>query len=80
MSKPDCYKCTHRRDLPGDTHSSCSHPKAVDTFVQLHTGKYRNSTLKVVGNDHGVKKGWFLWPLNFDPIWLEECDGFENKN
>ncbi len=26
---------------------------------------------------HGVKKGWFNWPWNFDPAWLENCDGFE---
>jgi hypothetical protein len=21
--KPDCYECKHRKDLPGDCHSSC---------------------------------------------------------
>ncbi len=23
MSKPDCYKCRHRRPIPGDCHSTC---------------------------------------------------------
>jgi len=22
---------------------------------------------------------WFIWPVNFDPVWLENCDGFEPK-
>jgi hypothetical protein len=35
--------------------------------------------LNVVGDSHGIKKGWFLWPINFDPTWLLTCDGFEGK-
>jgi hypothetical protein len=35
------------------------------------------SGLQVTGNSHGVAKGWFNWPFNFDPTWLESCDGFE---
>lgn len=33
----------------------------------------------VKGNPHGIKNGWFNWPWNFDPTWLETCDGFEAK-
>lgn len=58
--KPNCYKCKHRGEIPGDCHSSC-----------------RNVTAIVNANNHGVKNGWFYWPLNFDPVWLEACDGFE---
>lgn len=25
----------------------------------------------------GIAHGWFLWPLNFDPVWLQTCVGFE---
>ena len=32
--------------------------------------------LKVKGNPHGIAHGWFNWPMNFDPVWLKECDGF----
>jgi hypothetical protein len=28
---------------------------------------------------HGICNGWFIWPINFDPVWLENCDGFESK-
>ena len=27
-------------------------------------------------NPHGVRNGWCSWPINFDPIWVDECDGF----
>jgi len=37
----------------------------------------RNWNAKVKGNSHGIKNGWFAWPFNFDPTWLEECDGFK---
>jgi hypothetical protein len=35
--------------------------------------------LNVKGNSHGIKEGWFNWPLDYDPRWLLECDGFEAK-
>jgi hypothetical protein len=35
--------------------------------------------LSVYGNPHGIKNGWFAWPFNFDPVWLESCNGFEEK-
>lgn len=65
MSKPDCYKCKHRRNLIGDCHSRCVHP--------------RGDKVSVKGNLHGIKNGWFFWPVNFDPVWLDYCDGFEQK-
>jgi len=39
-----------------------------------------NIGAKVRGAAHGIKQGWFLWPINFDPVWLESCDGFKHKN
>jgi len=35
--------------------------------------------LNVKGHPHGIKNGWFIWPFNFDPVWLENCDGFTPK-
>ena len=31
----------------------------------------------VKGNPHGIKMGWFVWPYNFDPVWLVSCNGFK---
>lgn len=60
--KPDCYKCVHRRVIPGNCHIRCNNM----------------ATAHVTGNEHGIRKGWFLWPLNFDPTWLLTCDGFSD--
>ncbi len=89
MSKPNCYQCKHRRDLPGNCHSCCAHPAFdavhADPMCQLLglLGK-RGGTLRVdseecrvTGNPHGIRMGWFNHPVNFDPVWLEDCTGFE---
>jgi hypothetical protein len=43
-----------------------------------HT-RCNNHNAKVSGSEHGIRKGWFAWPLNFDPVWLESCNGFSDK-
>ena len=35
------------------------------------------TTAKVTGNPHGIRRGWFYWPFNFDPTWLNSCDSFK---
>jgi hypothetical protein len=32
--------------------------------------------LGIRANYHGIRNGWFIWPVNFDPVWLEHCSGF----
>ena len=61
-TKPNCYKCVHRLDVPGSAHSRCN-----------------NSKSKVQGHETGIKRGWFNWPFNYDPVWLLECDGFSDN-
>ena len=91
MSKPNCYECQHRANLPGDTHSKCMHPKVIKVVEDplsilmsilgprgpLPIPPSVGAQLGIVGNPHGIKKGWFNWPINFDPVWLENCEGFE---
>jgi hypothetical protein len=91
MAKPDCYKCIYRGELAGDAHSCCKHPKVIEAektngadliglLALLGVGVMANiKGIKVKGNNHGIKHGWFAWPFNFDPVWLEECDGFKEK-
>lgn len=38
-----------------------------------------NEKAHVTGDAYGKRSGWFFWPFNFDPTWLETCDGFEAK-
>lgn len=34
----------------------------------------------MVGNQHGIKNGWFMYPLLFDPSWKESlCSNYENN-
>lgn len=40
------------------------------------TPKTVAANLGVVGSQHGIDNGWFNWPYNFDPLWLESCNGF----
>jgi hypothetical protein len=91
-NKPSCYKCKWRGGLVGDAHSCCKHPKNAavmnDPLTQImgiFAGVQRvppiniETGLHVKGNPYGIKHGWFNWPMNFDPVWLESCDGFEKK-
>lgn len=91
--KPDCYQCVHQGEVPGDAHSCCQHPNAggddplgrvMATFASV--GRVAPvmdaegaEKLTIKGHPHGIRMGWFNWPYNFDPTWLEECSGFEAK-
>lgn len=89
LTKPHCHKCTHRRSLPGNSHSACAHPKAMEVksvagsvwaLAAAFGGPPVNpGILGVIGDEHGIRRGWFGWPFNFDPTWLLACDGFEEK-
>ena len=79
MEKPDCYKCKYRRDLSGDCHSQCG-VFGTGSLQMVAFAMYVNCDEKgVVGDPHGIKNGWFNWPLNFDPTWLEKCSYYEPK-
>lgn len=82
MPKQDCYKCEYRGEVPGDAHSCCNHPSVeCDPWdAALAFIKRRGSPLDILANEHGVSHGWFIWPVNFDPVWLENCEGFKEKS
>jgi hypothetical protein len=93
--KPNCYKCKWRGEVLGSAHSRCHHPVTggegkyplaelmsifgsvgrCEAVVDLE-GAVK---LGIKANLHGVEHGWFQWPYNFDPVWLEACEGFEAK-
>lgn len=88
--KPNCYKCKYKGEVPGSAHSSCAHPVVPkgDAFGNLmatfaSVGRVMPTVnleaaakLNIAANPHGIRKGWFNWPYNFDPVWLQRCDGF----
>jgi len=91
--KPNCYKCVYRGDLPGSAHSCCEHPANAEILnnpmaqvfgILAGVGRVapvnvEAKGIKVVGNPLGIKRNWFNYPINFDPTWLESCDGFKAK-
>ena len=60
-----CYKCIYRREVP-----------LVDDAHSSCANKHAH----VTGALYGRRSGWFFWPISFDPVWLESCDGFEAKD
>ena len=92
MDKPNCFGCKWKKNIPGDAHVCCTHPdNLIDmddplaSLLSVLSGGGRGAigevpnALNVVGNPHGIRRGWFNWPFNFDPTWLENCDGFTQK-
>jgi hypothetical protein len=92
--KANCYECKYRGDVPGYAHSCCRHPSAqgdldnpLGQIMAIFAGVGRvppvegisTVELHIKGNSHGIRNGWFCWPWNFDPVWLENCDGFEKS-
>ena len=77
----DCYKCKYRGNVPGDAHSCWRYPGnktgMFDFF--LNENKKNESNLNIKAELHGVMNGWFFWPVNFDPVWLINCNGFTPK-
>jgi len=90
MSK--CYQCKYRGTIPGDAHSCCHHPAVLEqisdpllSIVAIFASAGRANPvmldkLNIKGNLHGIENGWFNWPWNFDPVWLENCDGFVSRD
>lgn len=80
-----CYNCKYQGNVPGSCHSSCQHPlaKAVGfnaTIIILNLGHMtiedsstKDIIFKVEGEPHGIRNGWFNWPVDFDPAWLKTC-------
>jgi hypothetical protein len=86
----DCYKCKYRGTVPGSAHSSCNHPTVLVSYSSdPSTGHFMmmlkmlrgyecsaKDSLGIKLNDHGILNGWANFPVDFDPVWVEECHGF----
>ncbi len=39
-----------------------------------------NPDKEMTGTAHGIKNGWFMYPVLFAPIWMtKECNNFKEK-
>lgn len=40
-----------------------------------------NPDRNMTGDNHGIKNGWFFYPVNFDPTWKTKfCNNHEKKD
>ena len=89
--KSGCYTCKHRRSVMGSAHSSCAHEiaKKLEFFLMLIAASGKgsvNPTGILLGNvpiqnwkEIGIVKNYVIFPINFDPVWLNYCLMFEEK-
>jgi len=60
-----CKNCIFSSKVPESSHHLICKKRGV---------KVSNS------NENAIKKGYFNFPFNFDPIWAENCNSFIPKN
>jgi hypothetical protein len=52
----------------------------METTMALGKMKMEVNGQPVIKIDpHGRAKGWAMWPLDYDPIWVSECQLFREK-
>lgn len=83
-----CYSCKHRDNVAGSAHSCCNvfgEKGFLISIANLYTDT-DNPTLGTIDNEPimkvdkvGIKNGWFNFPINYDPEWLEYCLMYEGR-
>lgn len=59
-TRKQCYGCAYRGQVPGSAHSVCNF-------------NFTKAGIKPPdGDEHGKKSGWYLFPYNYDPTWMNE--------
>ena len=39
-----------------------------------------NPDVNMTGDPHGIKHGWFMYPIVFDPVWkTRDCANYKQK-
>lgn len=78
----NCSSCKHvTNGMSGSHHVGCI-KGGRDTLTSMQVSALIMCGLrpeKVKLSEHGIKNGWCNWPLDFDQIWVEECELYENK-
>lgn len=54
---------------------TCVHRRSIPGDAHSFCSK---PDLEMKGNPHGIKSGWFFYPINFDPVWKEKlCNNYK---
>jgi len=77
----NCSTCKYKRNVPGDAHLSCEYPlldkknaTVISMMSMTNPQAFNNTLLELFGfqaSMHGIQSGWFMFPSNFDPNWIE---------
>ena len=78
MESNDCFKCKHRRAVPGSAHSACAlvedHAEGMVIALNMMQGNViriqKDGADLIEFNEIGIREGWCMWPINFDPVWV----------
>lgn len=55
----------------------CIHKRSVPGNAHIRCAK---PDKQMTGDSHGIRNGWFIYPLLFDPTWkTKDCNNFEKK-
>lgn len=66
---------TYKRDMRNECYH-CSYKREVPGNAHIQCIK---PDMDMVGNEHGIRNGWFFYPLLFDPTWKERmCKNYED--
>lgn len=82
----NCNNCKYKANIAGDSHISCKSHIFNDKNIEINLVLMalsdpegfvifceKNFGFSV--NIHGLVNGWFMFPINFDPSWMEgHCD------
>lgn len=56
---------------------NCIHMRTVPGNCHISCS---NGDPEMSGNQRAIEKGWFFYPILFDPIWKERiCNNFESR-
>jgi hypothetical protein len=71
VDQPNCHKCkwSNQSSFDSSTHHRSCQLEVKDTELLP----------EIRLSEHGVLKGWCSWPYDFDPIWIDKCTAFEEK-
>jgi len=84
----DCYRCKHSEEIPGSAHRKCMYAlremgiesNPFTKMVSIFGGVLKDvKGMEVVINEIGIKGGWVSFPFNFDPLWIVDCDRYEEE-
>jgi hypothetical protein len=79
----DTHSCCQHPDLEGVTDNPIEGVFAMFASVGRVSPRIAVQAtaekFEIKANYHGIKQGWFNWPWNFDPVWLENCNAYEKK-